>query len=124
MPSLNEYRHLFRDTLKVPNATMNMLVTDLLNSLMDCPMEDEDGYQYVKDLVEEISRLRQSEEELERLDDEECWPCRTPTCPRELLSIGHFYVNDRQDLFEIFSDNHTFLGFDFETSKKNCRFAS
>ncbi|KAF2276420.1 uncharacterized protein EI97DRAFT_458354 [Westerdykella ornata] len=118
MPSLNQYRGLFRDTLGVPNATMGMLITDLLKPLMDAPMEDEDGYQYVKELLQEIARLRQNDEELERLDDEECWPCCTPTCPRELCSIGNFYVNDRQDLFDIFADSHTFLDFDFDTSKK------
>jgi hypothetical protein len=118
MPSLNQYRDLFRDTLEVPNATMDMLVTDLLESPMDAPMEDEDGYQYVKELLQEIGRLRQNDEELERLDNKECWPCRTPTCPRELCSIGSFYVNDRQDLFDIFSETHTFLDFDFDTSRK------
>lgn len=118
MPSLNQYRGLFRDTLEVPNATMDMLVTDLLESLMDAPMEDEDGYQYVKELLQEIARLRQNDEELERLDNIECWPCRTPTCPRELCSMGSFYVNDRQDLFDIFSETHTFLDFDFETTRK------
>lgn len=117
MPSLNEYRHLFRDTLEVPNATMNMLVTDLLKSLTKHPMEDEGGYQYVKELLQEISRLRQNDKELERLDGKGCWPCRTPTCPRALRSIGRFYVNDRQDLFDIFSDSHTFLDFSFEKSK-------
>ena len=118
MPSLNQYRDLFRDTLKVPNATMDMLVTDLLESPMDALMEDEDEYQYVKELLQEIARLRRNDEELERLDGKECWPCRTPTCTRELCSIGSFYVNDRQDLFDIFSDTHTFLDFDFDASRK------
>ena len=118
MPSLNQYRNLFRDTLEVPNATMEMLVTDLLESPMDAPMNDEDGYQYVKELLQEIARLRQNDAELERLDNKECWPCRTPTCPRQLCSIGSFYVNDRQDLFDIFSGTHTFLDFDFDTSRK------
>jgi hypothetical protein len=118
MPSLNQYRDLFRFTLEVPNATMDMLVTDLLESLTDCPMEDEDSYQYVKELLQEIARLRQNNKELERLDDIECWPCHMPNCPRELCSIGSFYVNDRQGLFDIFSDSYTFLDFDFDTSKR------
>lgn len=118
MPTLNQYRGLFRDFLKVPNATMDMLVTDLLESSMDASMEDEDEYEYVKELLQEIARLQHDDEELERLDDEECWPCHTPTCPRELCSIGSFYVNDRQDLFKMFSNSHTFLDFDFDTLKK------
>ncbi|KAF1960437.1 putative heterokaryon incompatibility protein [Byssothecium circinans] len=118
MPSLNQYSGLFRDTLEVPNATMDMLVTDLLKSPMDAPMEDEDVYRYVKELLQEIARLRQNDVALRRLDGKECWPCCTPTCPRKLCSIGNFYVNDRQDLFDIFSDSHTFLDFDFDTSKK------
>jgi hypothetical protein len=118
MPSLNQYRGLFRDTLEVPNATTNMLVTDLLKPPMCVHMEDEDRYQYVKELLQEISRMRQNDEELKRLDNEACWPCRTPTWQRELCSIGNFYVNDRQDLFEIFSNTHTFLDFDFDNSRK------
>lgn len=118
MPSLNQYRDLFRFTLEVPNATIDMLITDLLESLPDYPMEDEDGYQYVKELLQEIARLRQNDKELERLNDIECWPCHTPNCPRELCSIGSFFVNDRQDLFNIFTDDYTFLDFDFDTSKR------
>lgn len=117
MPSLNQYRDLFRFTLEVPNTTMDMLVTDLLKSLTDCPMEDEENYQYVKELLQEICRLWQNNEELERLDDIECWPCHSPNYPRKLCSIGGFYVNDRKDLSDIFSDSYTFLDFDFATSK-------
>ncbi|KAF2262892.1 hypothetical protein CC78DRAFT_605161 [Lojkania enalia] len=107
------------DTLEVQNATMDMLVTDLLDESSMCvPMQDEDGYQYIKELLQEIARLRQSDAELKRLDGKKCWPCRTPTCPRELRSIGSFYVNDRQNLFDIFSNTHTFLDFDFDTSRK------
>lgn len=96
---------------------MDMLVTDLLKST-DHSTEDEGGYPYVKELLLKIARLRRNNEELERLDDKECWPCRTPTGQREFCSIGSFYVNDRQDLFDIFCDTHTFLDFDFDTSKK------
>lgn len=117
MPSLNDYRDLFRFTLEVPNATTDMLVTDLLESLTDCPMDDKGDYQYVKELLQEIARLWQENQELERLYDIACWPCHAPFCPRELCSIGSFYVNDRQDLFDIFSDSGTFLDFDFDTSK-------
>lgn len=118
MPSLNQYRDLFRYTLGVPNATMDMLITELLESAMDAIMEDEDGYQHVKELLQEIARLRQNDKELERMNNTECWPCRTPTRTRELRSIGNFYVNDRQNFFEIFADTHTFLDFDFDTSRK------
>ncbi|OKL55903.1 hypothetical protein UA08_08808 [Talaromyces atroroseus] len=118
MPSLNQYCNLFRYTLKVPNATMDMLVTALLESLTDRPMEDEGSYQYVKELLQEIARLQQNDKELKRLDNIKCWPCRTPNCRRELCSIGTFYVNDRQDLFDIYSDSYTFLDFDFDTSKR------
>lgn len=97
---------------------MDMLVTDLLESLTDFPMEDEDDYQYVKELLQEIARMQQNNEELERLDGIECWPCRTPNFPRELCSIESFYVNDRQDLFDIFCDSYPFLDFDFDTSKE------
>jgi len=117
MPSLNQYRDLFRDTLEVPNATIDMLITDLLESTRNDPIEDGDGYQYVKELLQEIARLQQNGGELKRLVNKNCWPCRTPTCPREFCSIRDFYVNDRQDLFDIFSDTHTFLDFDFDASR-------
>jgi hypothetical protein len=115
---LKKYRGLFQCTLKVPNATMNLLVTDLLRSAKSDPMEDEDAYQYIKEIVQEIARPQRDDEKLKLLDNKACWPCRTPTCPRELCSIGSFYVNDRQDLFDIFSDYHNFLDFDFNASKK------
>ncbi|KID97303.1 ATPase-like, ATP-binding domain protein, partial [Metarhizium majus ARSEF 297] len=116
MPSLNKYRGLFRDALEVPNATMDMLVTELLEPTMD--MEDKDGYQHVKELLQEIARLRPNGRVLERLDGKDCWPCRTPTCLHDLCSMGSFYVNDRQDLFDIFTKTHTFLDFDFNASRK------
>ena len=116
MSSLNQYRGLFRDTLEVPNATMDMLVIEL-KSTVGIPVGHKDKYEYVKELLQEIARLRPDEEMLLELGDEECWPCRTPMCSHELCSIGSFYVNDRQDLFDIFSDSHTFLDFDFNTSK-------
>lgn len=118
MPSLNDYRDLFRFTLEVPNASVDMLVTDLLEVLTCCPMADEDDYQYVKELLQEIARLWKDNKELERLRDRNCWPCHALFRPREFCSIGSFYVNDRQDLFNIFSNSHTFLDFDFDISKR------
>jgi hypothetical protein len=112
---LDQYKGLFRDTLEVPNATVDMLVIELIS--MDVTVGDKDEYEYVKELVKEVARLRPDKEALLELDDEECWPCRTSMGSHELCSIGSFYVNDRQDLFDIFSDSHTFLDFDFSTSK-------
>jgi len=111
--SLNDYRHLFRDTLKVPNATIAMLVDGLLEPTRDNPME----YGNVKEILQEIARLRKKED-LKRLNNEKCWPCHTPKYARKYHSVGNIYVNDRQDLFDIFSDRHTFLDFDFDTSKE------
>jgi hypothetical protein len=115
MPSLNQYRGLFRDTLEVPNATMDMLVTDLLDLTYG---EEEGEHEYAKELLQEIARLRLDDEDLERLDDEACWPCRTQVGTHEMCSIGDFYVNDRQDLFDTFSESHTFLDFDFLATRK------
>jgi hypothetical protein len=117
MPSLNQYRGLFRDTLEVPNATVDMLVIEWISTTR-VPVEDKEEYEYVKELVQEVARLRPVKEELLKWKNKICWPCGTPICPHELCSIGSFYVNDRQDLFDIFSDSHTFLDFDFSTSKK------
>lgn len=79
---------------------------------------DEEDYEYVKELVQELARrLRPDEEALQDLEEADFWPCRTPMGSHELWCMGDFYVNDRQDLFDIFSDNHIFLDFDFSTSK-------
>jgi hypothetical protein len=118
MPSLNQYRGLFRDMLQVPNATMDMLITDLLELHVGAPIEDDDEYQYVKELLQEIARLRRNDKDLQRLDDKPCWPCRTPKGSRMLCSIGNFYINDRQCLFDIFVNTHNFLDFDFDTSRQ------
>lgn len=119
-PSLKKYRDLFRDTLEVPDATVDMLITDLLYVSSKCtPMQDKNDYQYLKKLLQEVARLRPNEAELQRLGSKNCWPCRTPIRPRGLSSVGnslHFYVNDRQNLFEIFSETFPFLDFDFAAS--------
>ncbi|USP80364.1 uncharacterized protein yc1106_07638 [Curvularia clavata] len=115
-PSLDGFRGLFRDTLKVPNTTIGMLVTELLQlteSFEGC----EDDYQYIKTLLKGIANLPQDNADLERLYDECCWPCRNPKQEPVLCSIGDFYVNDRQNLFNIFADHHTFLDFNFEDTK-------
>lgn len=116
MPSLNQYRNLFRNTLGVPNATIEMLVNELLYISRQGPKND-DQYQYVKKVLQKIARLRPKGKTLEALYNIKFWPCRTPSCKFELWSIGNFYVNDRQDLFDIFSDTYAFLNFDSETSR-------
>jgi hypothetical protein len=116
MPTLNQHRSLFRETLKVPNATMDMLVTDLLESIK-APSNNEDEYQYVKDLLQGIARLWQKDEQLGRLNGKECWPCRTPKHSHKLYSIGNFFVNDRQNLSDIFAHSHVFLDMDFSATK-------
>lgn len=100
----------------MPNATVDMLVNELI-STKDATLGDEDEYEYMKELVQELARLRPDKKALWDLDEEEVWPCRTPMGSHELCWMGSFYVNDRQDLFDIFSDSHTFLDFDFSTSK-------
>lgn len=116
-PSLNQYRNLFRDTLEVPNASMDMLVSELLHmprSAGRIPCED---YKYTKELVQEIARLQRGDVELKRLDGQACWPCADAIDPA-MRSIGEFYVNDRADLFNLFNGAACFLDFDFDTSKK------
>lgn len=117
-PSLDQYRGLFRDTLDVPNATIDMLVTDIIKTPKDSRMDNEEKHEYIKDLLQDIARLWRKDATLKRLYGKKCWPCCTPSGEYKLCSMGDFYVNDRQDLFEIFSGSHTFLNFDFDTSKK------
>jgi hypothetical protein len=94
-----------------------MLVTELLD-VTDTFVDDEDECEYVKELLQEIARSPWDDKDLERLHDRACWPCRKPTNILELCSIGSFYVNDRQDLFDMFSDSHTFLDCSFDNSKR------
>ena len=75
------------------------------------------NFEYVKDILLAISRIRQSCHALEQLKHACCWPCRTPSGRQRLCAIGNFYVNDRQDLFDIFVDHKNFLYFDFNKSK-------
>jgi hypothetical protein len=115
--SLRQYRDLFKETLEVPNATREMLVTELLEVTYDFE-DDEDEHTYAKELLQELARPPWDDPDLERLSDEACWPCRTPEGTLEFFCIGDFYVNDRQDLYELFADTHTFLDCTFETSKR------
>jgi hypothetical protein len=116
-PILGKYHRLFRKTLKVPNATTEMLVKDLLKTTKGDPMKNLSDYQHAKKLLEKIDRLSDYGDELEPLDGKAYWPCHTPKSSRKFCSIGNFFVNDRQDLFEIFGDRHTFLDFDFQTTR-------
>lgn len=95
-----------------------MLISDLLQSGSIYPSDNQERHQYVKELVLEVARLGSNETELTRLNGKQCWPCRTPTGLPIFCSVGNFYVNDRQNLFDIFSGYHTFLDFDFEVIKK------
>jgi hypothetical protein len=81
-------------------------------------MDGEDEYKYVKELLQEIARPPWHDENLGRLNGKACWPCRKPTHILELGSIGDFYVNDRQDLFDMFADSYTFLDCSFDPSKR------
>jgi hypothetical protein len=116
-PLLNKYRDLFRDTLEVSNATVDMLVGDLV-PFMGKIIDDEDDFQYSKELLQEIARKRPKKDELEGLYGEPCWPCRTPQDSWQLCKLSKFYVNDRQNLFRLFAKSHVFLDFDFDHSKK------
>jgi hypothetical protein len=115
--SLSQYRDLFRETLEVPNATKGMLITELLEVSYNFE-DDEDEHTYAKELLQEIVRPPWDDEDLERLSDEPCWPCRTREGALELCCIGDFHVNDRQDLHDMFANSHTFLDCTFETSKR------
>lgn len=95
-----------------------MLVTELLELSENFEEdENEDDYQYIRELLKGIAHLPQNDEALERLACEQCWPCRNPNQERQLCMMGDFYINDRQDLFNIFAGHHTFLDFSFEDTK-------
>ncbi|OBT52528.1 hypothetical protein VE04_07127, partial [Pseudogymnoascus sp. 24MN13] len=111
MSTLNQYRSLFRDTLDVPNVTLKMLVQGFI-STSDTPWE------YSKDLLLDISRKRETNNELRLLQGVKCWPCRLPTGEPAFCAVGDFYVNDRQNLFDIFKDSQTFLDLDFDESRR------
>lgn len=113
--TLNQYRSLFRDTLDVPNVTLNMLVQGFI-SASRAPSED--NVDYSKELLLDISRKRETSDELTLLKYLKCWPCRLPAGEPVFCAVRDFYVNDRQDLFDIFKDSQTFLDLDFDDSRK------
>ena len=111
MSSLNQYKILFRDTLNVQNATIYMLADELLGTRPS-------DFDYAKDLVREIARLKRSGQTVSGyLRGRSFWPCHTPAGGHLFRRMGSFYVNDRQDLFDMFSNVFTFLDFEFEASK-------
>jgi hypothetical protein len=118
MHTLNPYRALFRDTLKVPNVSLDMLITELLNKAPHPSAAlNEDTFQYCKDLLMDINRIRETNDEQQRLNRARCWPCRSPLGQPTFSPIGDFYINDRQHLFDIFSSSMTFLDFDFNSTQ-------
>lgn len=117
MPTLEEFGDLFQRMLEVPNATLNMLITELLHTTSDpsAAVNTED-FQYCKDLLLEINRRRETNNELQQLHGSQCWPCRL--CSTKIFrAIGEFYVNDRQLLFNEFKSSHSFLDLDFDDSR-------
>lgn len=115
MATLNQYRGLFRDTLDVPNVTLEMLVQGFI-ATSDEPAED--NIAYSKDLLLDISRKRESDNELRPLQSAKCWPCRLPTGEAAFCAVGDFYVNDRQNLFDVFKASQTFLDLNFDESRR------
>lgn len=115
MSTLNQYRSLFRDTLDVPNVTLKMLVQGFI-STSDTPSED--NIDYSKKLLLDISHKEETGNELMLLQDAKCWPCRLPTGEPAFCAVEDFYVNDRQNLFDIFKDSQTFLDLNFDDSRK------
>ena len=113
--TLGQYRGLFRDTLDVPNVTLKMLVQGFLGT-SDAPTED--NIAYSRELLLDISRKRETESELRPLKDAKCWPCRLPTDEVDFCTVGEFYVNDRQNLFEVFKESQTFLDLNFDDSRR------
>jgi hypothetical protein len=93
-----------------------MLVTEMLY-LTNNFMDDQEEHKYIKELLQEIARPPWDDPDLKRLNDEACWPCRNSTHNLELCEMNDFYVNDRQDLFDMFADSNTFLDCSFDTSK-------
>ncbi|RFU23945.1 hypothetical protein B7463_g12390, partial [Scytalidium lignicola] len=119
MPTLHQYRSLFRDTLGVPNVTLEMLVLGLLlAALGNSNAPSEGNITYCKDLMLDISRKRETNNELRPLRNAQCWPCRLPSGEAKLCAVGDFYVNDRQNLFDVFRTSQTFLDLDFDDSRK------
>jgi hypothetical protein len=108
---------LFTQTLRVSEATLESIVTELLETTTKDPMEDLRSYMRAKLLLRHVVRLPTSEDELRRLQGKSFWPCHSPESPRKFCSIDEFLVNDRQNLFDMFSSRHTFLDFDFDTAR-------
>jgi hypothetical protein len=79
---------------------------------------NEEQFKYCKDLLQDIGRIKETNNELERLDGATCWPCRLPSGDLTFRAMGDFYANDRQPLFEIFSSSQTFLDLDFNQTQK------
>jgi hypothetical protein len=112
-----DYEVLFIQTLRVSEATLESLVTELLETTKKDPMKNSRSYMRAKLLLRHVVRLPTSKDEFRRLHNKSVWPCHTPESPRKFCSINEFLVNDRQDLFDMFSSRHTFLDFDFDTAR-------
>jgi len=118
MPTLEEFGDLFQRILEVPNATLDMLIAELLDTTSDPSAADNaEDFRYCKDILLELNRKRERNSELQQLDGPQCWPCRMCSTERMFCAIGEFYVNDRQLLFNEFKDSHIFLDLDFDESR-------
>ncbi|KAF2176591.1 hypothetical protein K469DRAFT_698364 [Zopfia rhizophila CBS 207.26] len=113
-PTLRDYATLFHRALGVPDVTMYMLVAEL------CSLSGEasqPAFRYGKELLRDLRRFTGKADESILLGERPCWPCRIRSGDLAWLKVGQFYVNDRQNLFEIFSNRVSFLDFDFDDSR-------
>jgi hypothetical protein len=113
-PTLDEFGDLFTKILDVPDATLAMLIAELRDI---CVAAEQVEFEYCKSLLLEISRKRETNDELEQLKSIRCWPCRSPSNKFSFCAIGEFYVNDRQLLYDMFQDSHPFLDLDFDSTQ-------
>lgn len=116
--SLKDHENLFCRTLGVPDADSKMYFKELKMKVEDMnAMADVDTYNYVKQLLIGIASLPKTATMLAWLKSEKCWPYRTAKGSGKLRSMEQdFYINDSQQLFDIFFETHPCLDFDVQSS--------
>jgi hypothetical protein len=120
--SLHKYEKLFKKTLQIGDATTSMLIDELDDITQNAPdAVDPVVTQYAAKILLELSRKlgfkKTADDDLGRLNEMCCWPCRLSHGERAFMRVDAFYVNDQQDLYEDFKDNVAFLDVHFAEAK-------
>lgn len=114
-------RELFCTALNVTDATPSIVIDELLEITKSDPSTEQNATRHSKSLLSQLAAYTQSGVALESkylslLTTKACWPCLSNGNPC-FRSLSQAHANDRQVVYDTFSDRVVMLDFSFEQTR-------